>query len=421
MKKLHCSSGLRSLGVVGTTFLLTLAIGLNLLQLAIAQSPATVPISVIVREDCAHCTDEKAFLAELQKTRTDIQVLLYDIDTVEGEELFNKLTEKENLSKSTPITLVGNAIIQGFDTAETTGKRIEDLVNKSIGKNTLTLPEYLEGDISGAGIETVEKGSCDGDGETCTADFSQANSSFSIPLLGMINTAEYSLPLLASLLGFIDGFNPCAMWVLVTFLIILIEIGDRRLMWRIAGLFIVAEAIMYYLILNVWFTTWDFIGLDRIITPIVGIIAVAAGLYFLYEGVTSDGTCKVTNLAQRSKLHKKIKEIALNPFTIGTAVAVIGLALSVNIIEFACSIGIPQTFTKIIELNQLSWLETQGLMALYITGYMVDDFIVFGIALWGAQHLGLTSKYTKWSHLIGGVLMIILGGLLVFAPELLRF
>jgi hypothetical protein len=74
--------------------------------------------------------------------------------------------------------------------------------------------------------------------------------------------------------------------VLVTFLLVLLQIGDRSRMWTIAGLFIVAEAIMYYLILNVWFTTFDFIGLDRIVTPIVGLLAIGGGIFFLYEWKT---------------------------------------------------------------------------------------------------------------------------------------
>lgn len=389
-------------------------------QPVFATPPALIPVSVIVREDCVHCQDEKAFLQALQATRNDLQIILHDIDTPEGKSLFDQLTFQEKLSKSTPITLVGNTLIQGFESAETTGKRIEALIDKSIDKKTLTIPEYLQAEVSGVTIEKVEGGTCDGEG-TCEADYGNGELLVILPLIGVIDVKAYSLPIIASLLGLVDGFNPCAMWVLVTFLIILIEIGDRRLMWRIAGLFVVAEAVMYYLILNVWFTTWDFIGLDRIITPIVGIIAISAGAYFLYEGIKDDGTCKVTNLEQRSKIHKKIKDIALNPFTIGTAIGVIALALSVNIIEFACSIGIPQTFTKIIELNQLSWIQSQGLMVLYILFYMVDDFIVFGLAIWGAQHLALTSKYTKWSHLIGGILMIILGYLLVFHPQILRF
>lgn len=383
------------------------------------QANEQVPISVFVREDCQHCKDEKAFLKILEKIRKDIQIVYHDIDSEEGKKLFSDFTQATKLSKATPITLVGNTIIQGFDTSETTGKRITALIDASIGKKTLTIPEYLEQKTTGLAIETVEKGTCDEASGTCAADYKNALL-VNLPLLGAIDLKAYSLPIIASLLGFVDGFNPCAMWVLVTFLIVLIEIGDRRLMWKVAGLFIAAETIMYYLILNVWFTTWDFIGLDRIVTPIVGIVAVAAGAYFLYEGLKSDGSCKVTNFEQRKSIRQKIQSIAASPFTLVSALAIIGLALSVNIIEFACSIGIPQTFTKIIEMNQLSWLSTQGMMLLYILFYMVDDFLVFGLALWGAEHLHLTSKYSKISHLVGGTLMIILGLILVFAPELLR-
>ncbi len=382
-----------------------------------AQSPQ-VPISVIVREDCQHCIKEKAFLEELQQTRTDIQVILHDIDTEEGLEIFEQLTERENMAKATPITLVGNTIIQGFGTAETTGKQIINLIEASKGKDTLTLNNYLEQKEQNITIETVENATCDD--ETCAADI--ASGFFvNVPFYGALNLEGFALPTMASLLGFIDGFNPCAMWVLVTFLIVLLQIGDRKLMWRVAGLFIAAEAIMYYLILNVWFTAWDFVGLDRIVTPIIGTIAIAAGLYFLYDGLTSDGTCKVGDLKQKKRIHTKIKSIAESPFTIATAIAIIGLALSVNIIEFACSVGIPQAFTKIIEINNLGMWETQGLMALYIFFYMVDDFIVFGIALWGAQHLHLTSKYAKYCHILGGIIMVILGYLLIFNPGALRF
>jgi cytochrome c biogenesis protein CcdA len=134
----------------------------------------------------------------------------------------------------------------------------------------------------------------------------------------------------------------------------------------------------------------------------------------------SDGTCKVTNLQQRRRTHLRITDIATRPFTMLTAVAVIGLALSVNIIEFACSIGIPQAFTKILDLNGVSFVARHGLMLLYILGYMIDDFIVFGIALWGIDRLDLTHRYARASNVIGGVLMLALGMLLIFRPDLLH-
>jgi len=186
-------------------------------------------------------------------------------------------------------------------------------------------------------------------------------------------------------------------------------------------LFIVAQAVMYYLILNVWFTAWDFIGLDRIITPIIGVVAIAGGLFFLYEWKKSDGTCKVTNLEQRSKISKRIHQLVSSPLTWVTAAGIIGLALSVNIIEFACSIGVPQAFTKIIELNQLNFWWAQLYMGLYILFYVIDDLLIFAIALYSFDKIGLTGKYSRWSNLIGGVLMVLLGLLLIFKREWLIF
>lgn len=375
----------------------------------------TVPVHTFVRDDCGHCIDMKAFFSELENERQDFTVIYYDIDETENRTLFDQIAELESLTKATPITIIGGKLVQGFEAGETTGQRFIELIEQTDESNSVTPQQYVE--MGGSGSAELSGGTCDAEGCEVTYEPFYVK----VPFYGPVDVKKYSLPVMALVLGFIDGFNPCAMWVLVTFLIVLVQIGDRKKMWQIAGLFIVAEAVMYYMILNVWFSAWDFIGLDRIITPIIGVVAIGGGIFFLYEWWTSDGTCKVTNLEQRKKIHGKIQEIASKPMTLAVAAGVIVLALSVNIIEFACSIGIPQAFTKIIELNQLGWLESQGLMLLYILMYMVDDFIVFGLALWGAQHLNMTSKYAKWCNFIGGVLMILLGALLIFAPNLLRF
>jgi hypothetical protein len=378
-----------------------------------------IPLTIFERYDCAHCQDEKLFLNELSKTRSDFEIIDIDIYTKEGEAKFDQITKLEKLSKATPITLVGNTIIQGFATTDTTGKKIEELLNQSIGKKTLTFEEFLSAGGSGGNVEQVAGGTCDENSTECVIKEDQFL--VKVPFYGMLDLKPYSLPAISSILGFIDGFNPCAMWVLVTFLILLIQVGDRKKMWQIAGLFVLAEAIMYYLILNVWFTTWDFIGLDNIVTPVIGLVAIGGGIFFLYEGFTSDGSCKITDLKQKQKTRERIKEIISRPMNLLTAVAIIGMALSVNIIEFACSIGIPQAFTKIIEINQLSWLKSQFYMFLYILFYMIDDFIVFGLALYSFDKLHLTTKYAKYSNLIGGILMVILGYLLIFRPEVLMF
>lgn len=396
-----------------------LIFGIGITAFAQEDISEKVVIEVLERSDCKHCQDEKAFLTELQNKRDDIEVHYLDIEKEENNALWIQVTELERLSKSTPVTLVGNTLIHGFSTPETTGVKIESLIDKSIGKDTLTFKEYIQ--AGGAGmVESVENGTCDEEQGACGIE-QKEELLVHVPFIGAVDVKKYSLPVLSIILGFVDGFNPCAMWVLITFLLILAQAGSKKRMWQIAGLFIVAEGIMYYLILNVWLTTWNFVKLENIVTPIIGIIAIAAGIYFLYEGICSDGTCKVTNSNQKQKISKKINALVEAELTIVTILGIIALALSVNVIEFACSIGIPQTFTKIIELNALSFFEQQLYMLIYILFYMIDDVIIFGIALFSFEKIGVTSKYAKFSHLIGGVLMILLGLILLINPALLIF
>lgn len=383
-----------------------------------AETPKdTVRIEIFEREDCGHCQDEKVFLNQLQKEREDLILVFHDIAETKHKEHFIQLTELEGLPKVTPITIIDSVVLQGFDTAETTGKVITQLIERTKGKKQYTFEEFI---AAGGSKELLkEEGTCDAD-EVCAIE--QTEFFVNIPFVGAVDVARYSLPTMALILGFVDGFNPCAMWVLVLFLTILLEAGSRRRMFEMAGLFIFAEAVMYYLILNVWMTAWDFVGMDRIITPIVGFVAVGAGMYFLYNFYKADTTCKVGSLERKRKTHERIKQYATVPMTIPVALGILGLAFSVNIIEFACSVGIPQTFTKILDLNYLTFAGKQIYNAIYILMYMIDDLIIFGLALYSFEKIGLTTaKYTRFSHFLGGILMVLLGLILLTKPTLLVF
>lgn len=385
-----------------------------------ARAAEKVKIEVLERADCVHCQAEKAFLHDTIAKRDDIEVRFLDISEGKNLELFQQIADKAELSQSTPITIVGMSIIQGFDVADTTGATILSLVQKNAGAKEQGFEAYLRADK--ATIAKAEQGAaaCD-DSSLCVVD--KPALLVKVPFMGAVDAAKYSLIALSSVLGFLDGFNPCAMWVLITFLIVLMQIGSKRKMWAIAGLFILAEAIMYYLILNVWFKTWNFIGLDRIVTPVIGGLAIAGGLFFLYEWYKSLGTemaCQIIDAENRSKIVRKIKSFSEAPLTLISAFGIIGLAFSVNIIEFACSIGYPQAFTKIIQINDLGFWQTQWYMAVYIFFYMIDDLLVFALALWGFDKMHLTQGFSKWSALIGGICMLLLGYLLIFAPQILK-
>ncbi len=372
-----------------------------------------IDVIVFLRVGCSHCAKQKIFLNKIEKERPDIKIIRYNLEFTKDRRVWDSFTNKAGISKVTPITVVGNSYIIGYDSDATTGKQILDLVDTTRAKGIKT---DLDNALNAADSQSA---TCDSEGlEPCVDSKTYY---VNLPFFGRIDALSYPLLSLSVILGFIDGFNPCAMWVLVTFLVILMQIGDRRKMFWFAGTFIAAEAIMYTLIITVWYKTWDFVQLDSIVTPVIGIVSIVGGFFFLREWRKKELDCKVTNLDQKRKTTQKIQSLASSKFTFITFLSILGIAFSVNIIEFACSIGIPQAFTKILELNNLSLFQTALYIGTYILFYMVDDFIVFGLALYGMDKLAMTAKYTRYSNMIGGIIMIILGLILIFKPSFLMF
>ena len=384
-----------------------------------------VKIEYFGRKDCKNCANLEKFLKELSTKRDDFEYVEHKIDESKEEKaFFDETTSKLKLVKGTPIIYIDGHIIQGFNTADTTGKEIENLINSGKTKDKiLTLKEYVEsgqaGNVSSNGAVCTGDTVCEVPGLTKGAENQVL---VNIPIINkIVDLTNYSLFTMSLILGTIDGFNPCAMWVLVLFLTALIAVGNKVKMFRVAGLFILAEAVMYFFILNAWIYAWDFVGLDKWVTPLVGIVGIIGGIFFIRNYLKKGDTleCEVTDFEQRAKISKKIKDIANKPFTLLTALAIIGLALSVNVIEFACSVGIPQTYTKILQINEVPFWTRQFYTFIYIIGYMVDDIIVFGFALMSINKLQLTTKYSKWVNLFGGILMIILGLIMLIKPSLL--
>ena len=52
---------------------------------------------------------------------------------------------------------------------------------------------------------------------------------------------------------------------------------------------------------------------------------------------------------------------------------------------------------------------------------MLDDLVIFIIAMFTMKLTGISNKYSKYSHLVGGIIMVIVGILLIFKPEWIMF
>ena len=90
-------------------------------------------------------------------------------------------------------------------------------------------------------------------------------------------------------------------------------------------------------------------------------------------------------------------------------------------VEFVCSAGLPAVYTQVLAFNKLPNWQYYSYLVLYIFFFMIDDLFIFFVAMTTLKLVGIQTKYSRYSRLLGGIIMSIIGILLLFKPELLMF
>jgi hypothetical protein len=241
-------------------------------------------------------------------------------------------------------------------------------------------------------------------------------------LIGTVSLASLSLPALTILLAAIDGFNPCAMWVLIFLVGLLLGMQDRVRMWLLGGAFLLTSAFVYFLFLAAWLNVFLVLGAIFWVRLAVGVVALASGLYYLYAFATDAAAeCRVTNVAQRQRIMTSLRaSVGERRFLVAVA-GIVVLAAAVNLIELFCSAGIPAVYTDILAMNDLPAWQYYLYLLLYVTVFMLDDALIFALAMLTLHATSMTNRYLRISHLLGGLGMFAIGVLLLVAPDWLTF
>ncbi|MFH1850012.1 MAG: thioredoxin family protein [archaeon] len=357
-------------------------------------------------DGCPHCAEASPFLDSLESRYSGLTVQKFETwHNKSNSELFVAMSAACGSSVvGVPTVFVGHRPFIGFDSAEGKGREIEAAV-----------AEYLEN----GGPDLMEH---IGENLTSCPSQSEDRSLIHVPFWGEVDASALSLPVLTVLIGLLDGFNPCAMWVLLFLLTLLAYTKSRRKMLLIGGLFIFVSGLVYYLFMAAWLNLYLLIGFLPYLRIIVGTVAVAVGLINLKEMFFfKKGVSLVIPEGAKSKLMEKIRHLVLKA-PLSTALAsVIVLAFTVNSIELLCTAGFPAVYTKILTMSNLSGFAYYGYLLLYIIIYMLDDTIVFFIAVYTLSSGKMTQAKAKWLKFVSGLMMLILGLLLIFRPNLLMF
>jgi hypothetical protein len=347
---------------------------------------------------CQYCHEQDRTLNPLLEEKYDIKIIKYNIQTSEGRRVYQTFSEKHNLRPVVPLTIVGDYYFTGY--------------NENIGE-----------EIDYAVMRYLETGGCElVDNECVIPDEDTNRFIFDLPLLGETDLLNLSLPVLALTIGLVDGFNPCAMWVLVYLISVVITLDDKRKIWLIVGTFIFASGVLYFLFMTAWLNLFLILGYVRPLTILIGMIALGGAAINLKEFYESKGgplTCKVTSSEDKAKTMSSIDMLVNAPLTISTFIGIVILAFVVNSIEFVCSAALPAVFTQILALNELSFFEYYLYIGIYLFAFLLDHLIIFGTVVFAVTYSGVGEKYAVACKLIGGIILLLMGIMLLFFPGLM--
>jgi thiol-disulfide isomerase/thioredoxin len=333
-------------------------------------------------DGCPHCAAEEKWFATLNdKYGDDINIVSFEVwhNDTNAKYLDSVKKEFNYTANIVPYTVVGDSCFSGY--SDTIASKIDNKI-----------ANYLAQDTS---------------------------DQVTLPVLGSVNLQNVSLPIAAVILGLIDGFNPCAMWVLLFLINMLFKINNKEKRWILGLAFLFSSALIYFLsMLGINFV----LGVATInyLKVILALFILGAGLFNLnkYFKIRHEvAGCTVVNDQKRKHLISKIKGIIDSKSFLIALLGIITLGISINLIELACSLGFPVIYTELLNLNNITGIVKIFYLLLYIVFYMLDDMVVFIISMVTLEATGITNKYNKLCTLISAIIMIIMGLLLLFKPE----
>jgi glutaredoxin len=381
-------------------------------------------------EGCPHCAKEKELLDYYTHKYPFIQVLDF--------ELYNNYSNAQILSEvatilntrvdGVPFTVIGDQTFSGYSKNVSPDKIYERIEYCHVHKCQDSLVKLFQIEPTKEIIKT-EANSIDPKlteqvSETIVVENIKEDDKMmiNVPLLGKIDVVNFSLPLITIVMGVLDGFNPCALWTLLFLISLLLGMENKKRMWVLGSAFIVASASVYFLFMAAWLNFILFIGFVIWIRLLIGGVALFGGTYNLKEFFfNKDSGCKVTNDEKRQKVFARLKQIVQQKSFVISFLGIMLLAFAVNLVELICSAGLPAVYTQILALNNLNSWQYYTYILFYIFFFMIDDLIIFFVAMTTLQMTGISTKYSRMSKLIGGSIMVIIGLLLILKPEWLMF
>jgi len=340
-------------------------------------------LEVFVHEGCPHCAKAKLFLKDFQQEHPQLKIVIHelDYDTEAAEQLDLHFRRADRWPPGVPSFVYSGHLLVGFHSAEKTGPELLTLINQQAPPASLRVTR----------VET--------------------------PLFGTLDVETLGLPLFTLAIGLLDGFNPCAMWVLLFLLSLLVHLHDRLRMALIAGTFVLVSGIVYYAFMAAWLNVFLAVGMSAALRTGLGLLAVIIGLVNIKDFRSASGFTLSIPASAKPGLYSRMRNIVNSGSLLWALASAAVLAVLVNIIELLCTAGFPAIYTAILVQQELSPVAHYAYLALYILGYLTDDALMVGTAVLALSSKKLTESAGRWLKLVSGLVMLTLGAVMILRPE----
>ncbi|MBI5141848.1 MAG: thioredoxin family protein [Nitrospirae bacterium] len=353
---------------------------------------------------CPHCAAAEPFLEAMKKKYPSLVVKAFETwQNAENARYFVKLAEACGAQVSgVPTFFIGEDVIVGFN------KRIAGVLERKI-----------ESCAAFGCPDPANKLKC---GDTTYSRLSEQDTIVDLPLFGAIDTRNISLPVFTFAIAALDGFNPCAFWVLSFLLTIVIHARSRKKILLVGGIFVVTSAVIYFLFMAAWLNLFLFVGYVGITRILIAVIAIIAGLinvkdfFFFKRGIS-------LTIPDRFKpaLFDKMRKLTTQSKTSAVVAGTVVLALFANTVELLCTAGFPAIYTRILTLQHLGSITYYLYLALYNLVYVIPLALMVGFFAMTMGGRKFSEAQGRVLKIISGTLMLILGLILLIRPELLYF
>ncbi|MFZ5559563.1 MAG: glutaredoxin family protein [Patescibacteria group bacterium] len=366
-------------------FIFLLILGLMIFSPAFAQEKSyKLEINFFYSQTCPHCLAEQKFLDKIQEKYPEIKINRYLASDSNNRKILVDLLKKhdaEMYAGLVPVTFVGEDLILGFDNEKGIGKRIEDSIKRQISQPS-----------PGPGKDNR----------------------IHLPIIGDIDLTKYSLPAQAVILGFFDGFNVCSLGALILILGLVLILRSRAKILIFGGLYILTTAVVYGLLIVLWYQLFYFLApVLKIMDIFVGALGIIGGIYFLRQFVRYKKygpMCDVKQNGIVAKFSNKVRNGFKESGGLwAIIVSIFIFAVVITVVEFPCSAVIPVLFASILANAKVPALIYLLYIIVYLFFYMLDEIILFLIALFTMTIKIASSKIMIWLSLVEAIFLFGLG------------